>query len=351
MAKEFDLRATARCGWLRTRRHAEPNRCLLVVFGAVWSLLLVPPAMAGQGLVREVEPNGTIATATSLGNPLNGAVMIGNIVPTGDADYYSFAALANDKVYVATATLFADQGQLDSLLEIVNSGGAVQISDNDDGEFGKQSSSIAGWTVPSNGTYFVRVTASGTATQIRPYHLHFQLRRGTPDPETEPAPVATLPASGWVRGNFGSSDEDRFSLTLNAGDTVFASLDLDPGPPPNVPWNGRVGLRPFQGITLGLDDLEQSAPRSEALFMTVKDAGTYEVQVYVSAGTGDPNFAYELSVTVHPNTPESSSCTTYSSVDVPKTIVDGPGTQVTSQLIVPGHPRIADLNVSVSLTQ
>ena len=66
--------------------------------------------------------------------------------------------------------------------------------------------------------------------------------------------------------------------------------------------------------------------------MTVKTAGTYFAFVdSATATTGGPTATYNLSVSVHPATPEGVNCTTYTSTDVPKTI--GPGTGLVSSAI------------------
>ena len=80
--------------------------------------------------------------------------------------------------------------------------------------------------------------------------------------------------------------------------------------------------------------------------MTVQQSGTYYVLVSVPSG-GTTFGNYNLSVSVHPAA--AQTCTTYTSTDIPKTIPVGPG-MVTSNLTIPGNPRIADLNVFVNLT-
>ena len=303
-------------------------------------------AEAGQGLIRELEPNDSPASATPV-DALAGGVVLGHVAPAGDVDFFSFAAQAGDRLYAATMTADADLAQTDSLLQVLApDGSTVVASDNDHGTYGTSASSIAGALLPSTGTYTLRVSASGSSTQIRPYHLHFQLRRGAPTPETEPANTSPLPASGWVSGVFSAGDVDRFSLALNAGDSVFLSLDLDPERD-GTAWVGAVGLRPLQNNNLLTSaETDVSNPRSQAFFLTVKNAGTYEI--VLNASSGSATSTWVLSATVHPNTPASASCTTYTSSDVPKAIPDAG--RVTSTLFVPGHPRVEDLDVAVSLT-
>src|SRR5262245_52097624 len=60
----------------------------------------------GQVFTQESDGNDTPATAT----PLVGTdgVVLGHINTFTDNDYYSFTALAGDKLYAATATAYAD---------------------------------------------------------------------------------------------------------------------------------------------------------------------------------------------------------------------------------------------------
>jgi uncharacterized repeat protein (TIGR01451 family) len=326
-------------------------------------------SLLGQGYGGEVEPNGTVATAS----PIVGTnvVLRSNLWPVGDIDFYSFTANAGDKVYASTYTGISAGNSQDSQLSIFASDGTTRLEfDDDNGSIGANfSSSIAGTTIPTTGTYFLRVNdfTAGTTSE-RPYELHFRLQDGTvpPTPEVEPnnttATANPLPANGWVSGTrnpAGATEFDFFSLNLNAGDTVFLSLDLDPERDA-VNWNGRLGFAsfgdtPLVNQILVVDDAGGSEGTgnpiipSEAMFLTVQTAGTYFVFVdSATAATGGPTLTYQLSVSVHPAVDEGVNCTTYTSTDVPKTI--GPGTGLVSSVItVPGNPRIADLDVSLVL--
>lgn len=303
----------------------------------------------------EVEPNDTPATA----NPLSGssALVSGYIWPVADLDYFSFSGNAGDRVYAATMTSFA-AGATDTTLTLFDADGTTIIEvDVNDGSFAASSSSIAGATLPANGTYYLQVRATSAVSSMRPYHLYFQLRSGSPTAETEPNNLADggepLPPSGWVSGAIDpAGDNDRFNFSLNAGDTVFLSLDLDPERDGGTTWNGRLGLGAFGNppLILVVNDANTTSPNSEAFFFTVKESGTYYAYVDpATAGTGDPNWTYNLSVSVFPHVPATASCTTYTSANVPVAIPAGPGL-VTSTLTVPGNPLIADLDVTIVLT-
>jgi uncharacterized repeat protein (TIGR01451 family) len=325
------------------------------------------PTTFAQGYQGDVEPNGTPATAT----PLVGTNLVvrGNIFPATDQDFYSFQATANDRFYAATMTSFSGGNSTDSQLTLLDQDGVTVLEfDDDSGIMAGLSSVIAGTVIPATGTYFIKVNDFTAATGMeKPYELHFRLQSGAPTPEVEandtPATANPLPANGWVSGArnpAAATEQDWFSFTMNAGDTAYLTLDLDPEDD-LVVWNGRLGIALFGDATnqilpaddAGTSDTGSTPPTTnrpaEAIFMTAKTAGTYFAFVdSATAATGGPTATYHLSVSVHPATNEGVNCTTYTSTDVPKTI--GPGnTLVSSTITVPGNPRIADLDVDIVL--
>jgi len=312
------------------------------VFGTNRTFTIGP---ANTGL--DNEPNDTPGTAT----PLYGTnvKITANIFPEGDVDYYSFAAQAGDRVYAALMIAAPNVGS-DSELRIIDSDGETVLEyDDDDGSFGTTSSSIAGVAIPSSGTYYAKVNHKSATSQIRPYDLWLRVRSGSPTPETEPNetfPGQPLPASGWVSGSLSSTfDVDYYSIALNAGDSVFLSLDLDPERD-GIEWNGQLGIGPFgnPASLLTVNDAGASTNDSEALFVTVKDAGTYGISVGVAPGGGSVG-TYQLSASVLPASVRP--CTTYSSTDVPQTIPDGG--LVNSTLTIPDNKRIGKLQVFINL--
>jgi uncharacterized repeat protein (TIGR01451 family) len=324
-----------------------------------------PAAVLGQGYAGEIEPNGTFGTATPIAGA--NAVIKGNVFPASDTDFYSFTASAGDRVFVATMTSFSSGISANSQLTLLDTDGTTVIEfDEDSGSFPEASSVIGGAILPTSGTYFIRLTDFVADTEM-PYELHFRLQSGTPAPEVEandtPATANPLSASGWVSGARNpavATEQDWYSLNLNAGDTVYMNLDLDPEDD-LVAWNGRLGVALF-GDTgnqilvvddAGTSDTTTTPPTpnrpAEALFFTAKTAGTYFAVVdSANAATGGPAATYTLSVSVHPATSEGVNCTTYTSTDVPKTLGPGAGL-VTSVITVPGNPRIADLDVDIVL--
>ncbi len=316
---------------------------------------------AGVDRGDEIEPNNTSATATALtGSDIK---IRGNIFPNGDLDYFSFSANAGDRVYATVMTSFSASANTDSQLRIFASDGVTELElDEDDGSLGALSSSIAGVVIPSAGTYYAQVKHLSATGQLRPYDLYLKVQSGSPTPEVEPNDTSgtanPLPGNRWVSGArnpAAATEQDWFSFTLNAGDTVYLGLDLDPERD-NVQWNGRLGFALFgdadnQIITVDDASVGSAAnPLSEALIMTVKNAGTYYAFVdSATAATGGPTATYNLSVSVIPRVPIGVNCTTYTSTNVPQSI--GPGATLTSStLTVPGNPRIASARVLINAT-
>ncbi len=300
----------------------------------------------GQGFVEEVEPNNTFDTATPLGG--SNVVALGNVFPNADQDFYSFSANAGDRVYAAVMTALSSNGSTDSQLTLLDTDGSTVLEfDDDNGSIGGLSSSIAGTVLLTTGTYYLKVNHFSITSQLRPYHLHVRIQSGSPAAEVEPNDVTPqpLPASGWVAGSTSSeADFDFYSIDLNAGDTLFLSLDLDPERD-NVEWNGQLGAGIFNGSILVVNDAGATGPDSEAFFVTVKETGTYRVLVNVPVG-GTTFGTYQLSTSVHPSAPQT--CTTYTSADVPVAIPDLG--VITTTLTVPGAPRVGDLNLTLNIT-
>lgn len=314
---------------------------------------LAMPAF-GQYL-DEVEPNGGSMSATPLGNVATGVKAKGNIFPNGDIDFYSFSANAGDRVYAAVITSWSSNASTDSQLDLLATDGMTSLElDEDNGTFGGLSSSIAGFALPAAGTYFLKVKHFSATNQIRPYFLYVRVVAGdgTSESETNDA-IGTanpLPADGHVFGSTSSAaDLDFYSINVNAGDTIFASLDLDPERD-STEWNGQlsIGLVGSPPLLVVANDAGSAGPDSEAHVLTVKSAGTYYVMVNVPGG-GVTFGTYRLCVTVIPGTPCSGASTTFTSTNVPQVIPTGPG-MVSSTLVIPGNPRIEKLRVSIQLT-
>ena len=155
----------------------------------------------------------------------------GSVYPMGDVDFYSFNAIAGDRVYAATMTLGSASGSTDSQLRLIGSDGTTVIEfDEDDGSLGGLSSSIAGAVIPTTGTYYLQVSHFSATATLRPYDLYLKVQRGSPTPEVEgndtPATANDTPANGWISGSRDpgvATEQDWFTISLTAGDCFSES--------------------------------------------------------------------------------------------------------------------------------
>ncbi len=334
------------------------------VRAALVAAFVVAGIAANAQYIPPYEPaaaNNSTATASVL--PTGPVKMRGYIFPAGDIDYYSFTANAGDKVYAAVQTSFSAGNSTDCQLTLIASDGTTTIEfDDDNGSFAALSSTIAGATIPTSGTYYLKVNdfTAGTGSE-RPYDLYLQVQSGSPTAEVEPndapATANAVPANGWITGSRDPAtltEQDWYSITLAAGESVFLSLDLDPERD-GTTWNGRLGFGLFgdagnQILVIddaGTGDVSPDPNRpSEALFFTAKDAGTYYVFVdAASAATGGPAATYSLSVTKFAATSGYVSYVYGGAA----TAIPTPGS-ITSTITIPDSKIIKDLSVRINAT-
>ena len=272
---------------------------------AVPTALPAPPG-------SEAEPNGTAATASPIqaGERIRAATY-----PKGDIDLYRFHAEAGQRVYALLATDGSVSGD-DSVLTLYGSDGTTVIESDDwDGTLGLLSSSLAGVAVPAAGTYYLEVKAKQVGLPLRPYDLWLDLRSGAAASEAEPndSPATANPLNGVVAGAHDPAGEpDYYAIQLDAGDSVFLSLDLDPERD-GVTQDGQLGFGPSADQLVTVTNIARPRDASHSLgyAATVQTAGTY----YVYVG-GHGTTTYQLSATVIPAVKQT--CRTY-----PVTPADG----------------------------
>jgi subtilisin-like proprotein convertase family protein len=295
---------------------------MLLAAGGALAAPLVPtplPALPGA----ESEPNDSAATASPI---QSGERIRANLLAAGDVDYYRFTAQAGERVFANVVTAGAE-GMADSVLTLLESDGTNAIeSDDNDGSQLSRASSIAGAVIPADGTYFLRV--DDAAGVLAPYDLYLQLRSGAAAAELEPNDEfseANPLGNGVVTGQHAAAGEkDWYSMQLQAGDTVFLSLDLLTGESSKAQLGfglaGDTGNRQVLAVPAKGELPDSTGSPSEALSMTVSTSGTYYARVASSdESPADPTWTYELSATVIPAA--QPSCRTYSSAGGP--IPDG----------------------------
>ena len=260
-------------------------------------------------LGSEAEPNEGPAQAS----PIMGDQRIrASLAAGGDVDYYAFEARAGDRVFANLVTA------ADTRLTLLGGPGQTTIEedDNDGSQFGA-ASNIAGAIVPADGTYYLKVEdVRGAAAPPASYDLYLALRSGTPKAEVETEKDEYTEANplvnGEVTGKYDEAgDKDWFAVKLQAGDTVFLSLDLNPDRS-GESFDGELGFGlagdvrpPLPPTILTVDNASEPseiAP-SEAETMTVSQSGTYYGYVDVDkdkAEAGGETDTYDLAVTVFP---------------------------------------------------
>ena len=98
---------------------------------------------------------------------------IGSIDPSGDFDWWSFSANAGDFISISVDPA-GNQG-FDSDIVLYDSSGSYILGDRDGGP--EQASFISHYEVPSDGTYFVEVSAD-SFSDLGHYHLRVERARG-----------------------------------------------------------------------------------------------------------------------------------------------------------------------------
>jgi subtilisin-like proprotein convertase family protein len=178
-----------------------------------------------------------------------------------------------------------------SVIRLLGSDGTTAIErDDNDGRL-NGSSGIAGARIPTSGTYYLEVSSKLTQT-IRPYDLWLDVRSGSPVQEAEPndtEDTATPIGDGVVSGTNAGGEYDYYALQLDAGDSVFLSLDERDS---SANSDGRVGFGASNRERHFTSPGSNDSIESSVYLDTVPTAGTYYAYVGGAAGT------YRLSVTV-----------------------------------------------------
>src|ERR1700754_826527 len=144
----------------------------------------------------EFEPNDTSGQATSLTfSPT--AIMTAAINPGGDVDFYTFTAPAGSRVWLETDTgglQNAGANDRDTVIDLLAADGTTVIENDDDDGTGNggdgtvqngNASLIAGRTLVTGGTYFIRVRGFNTDDVINPYRLFVVVTNVAPTAEVE----------------------------------------------------------------------------------------------------------------------------------------------------------------------
>ena len=257
----------------------------------------------------EVEANDTAATANPL--TLNGdhGAIAAAINPGGDVDFFSFTANAGDKVWVHTDTggiQNAGATSRDTVIDLIASDGSTVIENDDDDGLGngcdgtvetRLASIIAGRTIPSAGTYYVRVQAFSATAIIDPYTLFVTVSStsGSSEAENNDTPGLAQPlffgSTAIVNGAIGVvGDVDYYALQVNAGATLSLVADADPerdgtGTDLVLDLFDTDGTTPLLSVDSSITG-SIANPAAEGAAYTFATAGTYFLAVRHFSATG-----------------------------------------------------------------
>lgn len=255
----------------------------------------------------ETEPNNTSGTATAITFTPT-AITTAAINPGGDIDFYTFTAPAGSRVWIETdtgGTQNAGATSRDTVMDLLAADGTTVIENDDDDGTGNGgdgtietglASIIAGRTLTAGGTYFIRVQAFSATGIINPYRLFVSLTNVAATAEVEAnntAATANVANSPALRsGAIGvAGDVDYYSVSANAGDTIFFPVDADPerdGTGTDLVVEFRD---PADALLLSVDSSITGSlanPAAEGANYTVAASGTYFVKVrhFSATGTG-----------------------------------------------------------------
>jgi hypothetical protein len=265
------------------------------------------------GATSEVEPNDTAPTATVLTLDAGRAIGSASIGVAADVDFWRIDGVApNARIWVSTdtgGTQNPGATSRDTVMDLIAADGTTVIeNDDDDGtangadgtiESGL-ASAIAGGTLTTGGTYYIRVRAFSATAIVSPYKLYVVVTQPSAAPETEPnntAATANDMLSGSAVTNVFSGsiaaagDVDYYAMNLTAGEVIFVSADADPERD-GTGTDLVVEVRdPADALVLSIDSSITGSlanPAAEAAPYTALVSGTYYVKVrHVSAiGTG-----------------------------------------------------------------
>ena len=253
--------------------------------------------------------NNTFGNATALSlteDPSNSGYYysfgLGSIDPDNDVDYWSFEALAGDKVSISMDT---PESGLNPYVYLRNSSNSNLNNDNRSGP--DNDSFISSYTISQDGTYYI-VADNASSTSKGNYQIRVDVARGI-DLESDAeynndsisnADVINLTTVedhqvGTIAGNIMASssnnvDEDYFNLgIIEAGKTIFLNIDLP----------STSELQPVVEIRDNNNQIVTIAPNPSAAVARadIDLTGTYYAVVLATGGAG-PQGQYLLDAAI-----------------------------------------------------
>ncbi|TWU47694.1 beta strand repeat-containing protein [Rubripirellula reticaptiva] len=249
------------------------------------------------------QANGTTAVALSTNSPSlsDGDVVDVQFALEPDVDVYSidWTGKAGTKVDLILDGLGSESYAAEELQIIGPDGSTVLATAVNDavasGVATDHDLAILGFVVPTDGVYFVRLSA---ALQSEYAMTVAESTVIDTEPNEGPAALRTIPSEGHVIGSLDANSDvqDRYSVSLAAGETLlvrtatpldqFASVNntLDPG---------LTIIAPDQ-VTVVAEDADSVDGKNAEVVFTAGSAGVYTVATQAASGAGD----YQLAVAI-----------------------------------------------------
>ncbi len=255
-----------------------------------------------------------------------------------DPDYWSFDALAGDLVSIAVDTPDSD---VDPYIELRNSSDQTLSGSSPDGASDDNSgpgndSYISHFTIPSDGTYFVRVGKYYYSSTIGNYEIRVQLSRGIglesdaeyANDSISGADALSYSTSGNQRnatiagtimsGQSGNVDEDYFALgTVDAGETVFSRVTLPSG-------STLAPIIEIRDVNNAVVSINPNPTDASIARYDIQTTGQYFVVILGQGGQG-PDGQYLLDTTIGPTSELQFADLSVSNITLPSPATSNSG--------------------------
>jgi hypothetical protein len=136
----------------------------------------------GPVTCTDLAQDGVPAQATQL-EYNDSYAMYGEICPNGDWDYYQFSGLMGDRVVVDIDAM-SEGSLLDPYIYLLDSDGSTLLAENDDEIYAVRRDSLLAFTLPHDGTYYIKVRAwKHPAVGGQDYYYTIRLYQDRIDPD------------------------------------------------------------------------------------------------------------------------------------------------------------------------
>ncbi len=304
----------------------------------------------GFARIQEQEFNDLSTNANQL---IGTSLVVRGSIMQNDVDYFKIDLTAGQRVVLATITR-ASIASGDTTLHLFasnnnNPGPNLTLIETDlsDGVHTNGSSVISSAPITTTGSYFIKLEGGTPTTLIEPYDLYVRVL-STNVSEQEPNDLVpqSITTQASVSGILSATNDlDRYQFSVNAGDTIFATVDFDPERD-GTTWNGLLRIGLVDTLYFEVNDGNSVSPNAEANAMTVQQAGTYEIQIGSAVDVGS-QASYLAQVLILPAATQAN-CQTVTSQTAAQAIGPNPGI-IQSSITVEQAANIGDLDVLLDL--